>query len=293
MSGVPETSSQDPPENRPEHRAGARPRLRVLVVDDEQPAMDEISFLLREDERICEVHSTGSPTEALRMLKELEVDAVFLDIQMPGLSGVELAQVLARFRTPPATVFVTAHDQHAVDAFELNAVDYVLKPVRRERLAEAVRRVLSTTRPEGTEEQVPVERGGVTDPAAVAGDEQAEPDDPDDVADDGRPHVPAELLAGVEHLTEHGVQAVEEDRGQGDVGEVRREAGLFRAPRPAREQAHEQRRRRDADERDGRDARERDGEEAVDELAAAVGVPFRLVIWGTSTALSTPPASNR
>jgi DNA-binding LytR/AlgR family response regulator len=90
------------------------------------------------------------------------VDAVFLDIQMPGLTGIELAQVLARFRTPPAAVFVTAHDQHAVDAFELNAVDYVLKPVRAERLAEAVRRILVAGHTEQPEEQVPVERGGVT-----------------------------------------------------------------------------------------------------------------------------------
>jgi DNA-binding LytR/AlgR family response regulator len=81
---------------------------------------------------------------------------------MPGLSGIDLAQVISLFRTPPVAVFVTAHEQHAVDAFELNAVDYVLKPVRQERLAEAVRRVLAAGHPEGPEEQVPVERGGVT-----------------------------------------------------------------------------------------------------------------------------------
>ena len=142
--------------------APATQGLRVLVIDDERPALDEVAFLLEQDDRIAEVHSTDSPTDALRLLQHLEVDAVFLDIQMPGLTGIELAQVLSRFRTPPAAVFVTAHDQHAVDAFELNAVDYVLKPVRQERLAEAVRRVLASTRTENTEEQVPVERGGVT-----------------------------------------------------------------------------------------------------------------------------------
>ncbi len=137
--------------------------LRVLVVDDERPALDELVFLLGQDERISQVHSTDSPTEALRMLKELDVDAIFLDIQMPDLTGIELAQVLARFKTPPAAVFVTAHDQHAVDAFELNAVDYVLKPVRAERLAEVVRRVVAAAPAETAEEQqVPVERGGVT-----------------------------------------------------------------------------------------------------------------------------------
>ncbi len=136
--------------------------LRILVIDDERPALDELTFLLGRDERVAEVHATGSPTEALRLLQQLEVDAVFLDIQMPGLTGIDLAQVLARFKTPPATVFVTAHDQHAVDAFELNAVDYVLKPVREERLSEAVRRVLASTRTESPAEQVAVERGGVT-----------------------------------------------------------------------------------------------------------------------------------
>lgn len=138
--------------------------LTVLVIDDERPALDELAFLLRRDARVGEVLTTDSATEALRLLQDLEVDAVFLDIQMPGLSGLELAQVLARFRTPPAVVFVTAHEGHAVEAFDLDAVDYVLKPVREERLAEAVRRVVQgSARPaEPPDEQVPVERGGVT-----------------------------------------------------------------------------------------------------------------------------------
>jgi DNA-binding LytR/AlgR family response regulator len=138
------------------------PGLRVLVIDDERPALDELTFLLEHDERVGEVHATDSPTDALRLLQDLEVDTVFLDIQMPGLTGIELAHVLSRFKTPPAVVFVTAHDQHAVDAFELNAVDYVLKPVREQRIVEAVRRVLAATRIENPQEQVPVERGGVT-----------------------------------------------------------------------------------------------------------------------------------
>jgi DNA-binding LytR/AlgR family response regulator len=139
--------------------------LRVLVVDDERPALDELQFLLAQDDRVGEILACDSATEALRTLHEGEVDAVFLDIQMPGLTGLELAQVLRRFRRPPPVVFVTAHEAHAVDAFELHAVDYVLKPVREERLAEAVRRVL-----EGGDRapapladvQIPVELGGVT-----------------------------------------------------------------------------------------------------------------------------------
>ena len=78
--------------------APARSGLRVLVIDDERPALDELTFLLESDERIAEVHATDSPTDALRMLQQLEVDAVFLDIRMPGLSGIDLAQVISLFR---------------------------------------------------------------------------------------------------------------------------------------------------------------------------------------------------
>lgn len=135
----------------------------VLVVDDERPALDELAWLLQRDARVGDVLACDTATDALRVLQEREVDAVFLDIQMPGLSGLDLAQVLSRFREPPPVVFVTAHEEHAVDAFELRAVDYVLKPVREARLAEAVRRVVEGRRPvESGDEQVAVERGGVT-----------------------------------------------------------------------------------------------------------------------------------
>lgn len=136
---------------------------RVLVIDDEQPAVDELTFLLERDARVGAVTGCTSATEALRLLQDGDVDAVFLDIMMPGLTGLELAQVLARFRTPPPVVFVTAHDEHAVEAFDLRAVDYVLKPVREERLAEAVRRVVEATGTAPADDpQIPVERGGVT-----------------------------------------------------------------------------------------------------------------------------------
>ena len=137
--------------------------LRILVIDDERPALDELTYLLERDPRVAGVLGCDSATEALRVLQDLEVDAVFLDIQMPGLTGLDLAQVLSRFRSPPPIVFVTAHEEHAVSSFELAAVDYVLKPVRAERLAEAVRRVVDsgTPAPSG-DAQIAVERGGVT-----------------------------------------------------------------------------------------------------------------------------------
>jgi DNA-binding LytR/AlgR family response regulator len=139
-------------------------RLRVLVVDDEKPALDELSWLLDRDPRIGRVHTADSAAEALRVLQEQDVDAVFSDIRMPGLTGLELAQVLRRFRTPPHIVFVTAFDEHAVEAFELDVVDYLLKPVRESRLAEAVRRIIEAGAPQQapSDDAIPVELGGVT-----------------------------------------------------------------------------------------------------------------------------------
>ena len=143
--------------------------LRVLAVDDEPPALDELAYLLRADRRVGRVHAAGDAADALRLLRDVDVDAVFLDIRMPGLDGMELARVLRRFARPPAVVFVTAYDDAAVDAFELGAVDYLRKPVRGERLAEAVRRVAAAApAPPGSLPGPPPAAGagaGVDDPA--------------------------------------------------------------------------------------------------------------------------------
>ncbi|HSF26241.1 MAG TPA: LytTR family DNA-binding domain-containing protein [Actinomycetes bacterium] len=148
--------------------------LSVLVVDDELPALEELGWLLRQDPRVGSVRLAQDGATALRLLDEQQVDALFLDIRMPGLDGLALARVLARFKEAPQVVFVTAYDDHAVDAFELDAADYLLKPVHPERLAEAVRRVVVATEPGGDgpdpggpadplpEETIPVELGGVT-----------------------------------------------------------------------------------------------------------------------------------
>jgi len=140
--------------------------LRVLAVDDEPPALDELAYLLRADPRVGEVRTACDAVSALQELEAAPVDAVFLDIRMPGLSGLELARVLARFAEPPAVVFVTAHEGAAVDAFALRAVDYVLKPVRSDRLAEALSRLQSaapgSAPPAEPEDTVAVELGGVT-----------------------------------------------------------------------------------------------------------------------------------
>lgn len=139
--------------------------IDVLVVDDEQPALDELAWLLERDDRVRTVTCCQAATDALGVLRETHVDAVFLDIEMPGLTGLELSAVLSRFDTPPAIVFVTAHAEHAVDAFDLNAVDYVLKPPREERLREAVRRIVEMTDAGSVaapDDTIPVELGGIT-----------------------------------------------------------------------------------------------------------------------------------
>ncbi|MFF3515293.1 LytR/AlgR family response regulator transcription factor [Streptomyces sp. NPDC002573] len=152
--------------------------LRALAVDDERPSLEELIYLLHADPRIDSVEGAGDATEALRRInRALEsgpggpdaIDVVFLDIHMPGLDGLEMARLLTGLAEPPLVVFVTAHEGFAVHAFDLKAVDYVLKPVRRERLAEAVRRAEQQRRTaplipvhEPDPDHVPVELGGVT-----------------------------------------------------------------------------------------------------------------------------------
>lgn len=148
--------------------------LIILAVDDERPALDELAFLLRGQDAVAEVNTAQDSTTALRQIRAAAVpgqpaiDAVFLDIDMPGLDGLELAGILSAFARPPAVVFVTAHDDRALAAFDLGAVDYLLKPLREDRLAEAIRRVLAARRrpvePENAaaDEVIPVELGGTT-----------------------------------------------------------------------------------------------------------------------------------
>lgn len=144
--------------------------LRVLAVDDEQPALEDLAYLLRADPRIGDVLTARDGATALKVLDRAmadgrPVEAVFLDIRMRGLDGVVLGRLLTRFNRPPKIVFVTAYDDHAVDAFELKAEDYLLKPVRPERLAEAIRRVCGS-RTDAVDapqvDMIPVELGGVT-----------------------------------------------------------------------------------------------------------------------------------
>jgi DNA-binding LytR/AlgR family response regulator len=139
--------------------------LTVLAVDDEAPALDELAYLLGRHPEIGQVYRAGDATSALRELNSRTIDAIFLDINMPGLSGIELAGVLANFSHRPLVVFVTAHDDKAVAAFDVGALDYLLKPIRDDRLDEAVRRVAaarSGQSEDGDDDVIPAELGGVT-----------------------------------------------------------------------------------------------------------------------------------
>lgn len=114
--------------------------LRALVVDDEQPAREELSYLLGQMPGVTIVGQATNGVEALGMIEDLAPDLVFLDVQMPGLTGFEVARQTVARGSDAELVFVTAFDQHAIEAFEINAVDYLLKPVDPARLDQAVQR---------------------------------------------------------------------------------------------------------------------------------------------------------
>jgi two-component system LytT family response regulator len=124
---------------------GAERPLRAVIADDEPRARQFLDRLLSERPEIDVVGEAKGGAEALALVARLSPDVVFLDIQMPDLSGLEVARHL-KGDDAPVVVFVTAYDQHAVEAFEVAALDYLLKPIRRERLAEAVRRVAHEVR---------------------------------------------------------------------------------------------------------------------------------------------------
>lgn len=153
----------------------SRDGLRVLAVDDELPALEDLARLLHGEPAVSEVVVADSGGEALRSLADHRFDAIFLDVRMPELDGLELASVLDQFAAPPALVFVSAYEDGAVGAFEhgLHPLDYLMKPVSRARIAQALDRVLAARGGDGATasggspsdgEIVPVEhqRGGAT-----------------------------------------------------------------------------------------------------------------------------------
>lgn len=117
--------------------------IRVFIADDEAPARERLRELLQDiaaDVPNTVAGEAKNGMEALERLPASAAQVLLLDIRMPGMDGLELARHVAGMETPPAIVFVTAHDKHAIEAFELSALDYLLKPVRAERLAAALKK---------------------------------------------------------------------------------------------------------------------------------------------------------
>ena len=120
--------------------------LRVFIADDEAPARARLRMLLEDIRAELPTEVVGESAQAAEAIARLPASGaqvLLLDVQMPGMNGLELARHVSALADPPAVVFVTAHDRHAVEAFELNALDYLVKPARAERLAAALRKAVA------------------------------------------------------------------------------------------------------------------------------------------------------
>ena len=115
--------------------------IRALIVDDEAPARGELRYLLAAHPEVEVVGEAATPGEALALAESVRYDVVFLDVELPGMTGIEVARLVLDRRERPAVVFVTAHERYAVDAFAVEAFDYLVKPVEPERLARVVERL--------------------------------------------------------------------------------------------------------------------------------------------------------
>ena len=137
--------------------------LKAIIVDDEAPARSELSFMLEELGQVEVAAEASNVREAIEKLKDVGADIMFLDVNMPGADGLQLAEALTHLKYPPYVVFVTAYSEHAVKAFEVNASDYLVKPVETERLRLAVNKVQQYIKAQGkptANERIPVEKGG-------------------------------------------------------------------------------------------------------------------------------------
>ena len=175
--------------------------MRVMIVDDERPARDKLRRLLAQEPDVGQIDEARDGVEALQMIASMAPDALFLDIQMPEISGIELAASLPA--PAPLIVFVTAFDQYAVRAFDANAIDYLLKPYDRERLQRALERLRERLRARADEARAASASGDTTAPSSIDAD-----------AMDAARHEPSVPAAAAGHpirqllITERGVTRV-------------------------------------------------------------------------------------
>jgi DNA-binding LytR/AlgR family response regulator len=134
--------------------------IRALLVDDEAPARSELRYLLATHPEIEVVGEAATAVEALKLASAVPYDVVFIDIEMPGLSGLDAARLVHGRVGAPQLVFVTAHEQYAIEAFAVEALDYLLKPVDPERLAQVVRRLGKRPAAPAPVEKIPVVSSG-------------------------------------------------------------------------------------------------------------------------------------
>ncbi|AGL01563.1 LytR/AlgR family response regulator transcription factor [Desulfoscipio gibsoniae] len=134
-------------------------KLKALIVDDEYPARQELRFLLSKFDNIEIVGEAANAQEALALVKALDYQVLFLDVSMPGMTGLELGAAIQELPKPPQVIFITAYDEYALKAFEVNAVDYLLKPVEPGRLKKAIDKVIKAYQEvaAGNEENMPQE----------------------------------------------------------------------------------------------------------------------------------------
>ena len=137
--------------------------MRAMIVDDEAPARSELKYLLEESGRVDLIVEATSAREAVEKLMEVRVDVMFLDISMPKPNGMQLAEALHKLKNPPQVVFVTAYSEYALDAFGVDATDYLMKPVETDRLAQALDKIVEHIKPLNlpvSVERIPVVKSG-------------------------------------------------------------------------------------------------------------------------------------
>jgi two-component system, LytTR family, response regulator AlgR len=135
--------------------------MNILIVDDEPLARQRLSNLLKNMNGYEPCGEAANGNEALQLAQELKPDIILMDIRMPGMDGLEAAQHLNNMSKPPAIIFTTAYSDHALEAFETHAVDYLLKPIKEDRLNEALQAAKRLTRPQLQELKNPEDEGSI------------------------------------------------------------------------------------------------------------------------------------